>query len=463
MIETHEIFSDHESQCSTTQRRNSSMLLAKNEANNHSSYAVAFRKSMLNPEEQTRRDSMRSLIHEHVKVRTSFFLTFHAFCLGVVGTLTFNTYLSSTDLFSYLFPGSYCPNVYFQVPYDMACCIINLFNAPISAVLSSKTRIGYFSVGLSLQIALFICLIIVFRDSPFGFGIFLGLIFINTLFAALIQASGYEYSVIMGKNFTIYTVFGMGCGSLIVNSFRALCLLIDPEGIILQAVVFYGFTVAILTYIGLSQILYAEKNDFTLYHKVKLEEQIREELVNTHEEQEMVITQKLMAQTLKVIWFEVFSVFFVFAVTLGIFPTLAISNKLSFLDESWSSLVIVIMFNLGDSIGRIMAKPILKVTSDSLLNILVYSRVLFFPAFVCIKYVGAGPLFDGLRIGLTLLLGGTSGLAVSLLFVRTPNKSKVLPHMKSAASFLNMMFLFLGMLGGGLITIPINQIDWDKF
>lgn len=113
-------------------------------------------------------------------------------------------------------------------------------------------------------------------------------------------------------------------------------------------------------------------------------------------------------------WMSIIAMFSIYVVTLSIFPGFLAEDVKNIALGSWYPVILFIVFNIGDLVGKLTPHFRLQPSQLALL-ICCLSRVAFVPAFFCAAKFGAPAWVVGL---LTLLLGLSNGYLTALVFAR---------------------------------------------
>ena len=156
-------------------------------------------------------------------------------------------------------------------------------------------------------------------------------------------------------------------------------------------------------------------------------------------------------------------IFLVFAVTFIIFPSItSIRKTFDWGNQAWPEVLLLTIFNLGDTIGKTMIKYRNIFNKQSIIY-LTFGRSFFIASSILILY--KCPLLDNnyypfINIFVMAITNGFCvGASFILAFEMAKNKSK------TYAGMIGGFFLQFGIIIGSLLAIPINQaipdyIDW---
>lgn len=386
----------------------------------------------------------------------SAYTNFHAFLLGISGTLTWNVYLSSTDFFEFIFSKSeHNPLIYFQLAYAAGWIFISFFLGPLSSLVSTKVRISLCNFILALLTAAFPVTCLFFKDTEKGFYVFVGIVFFSTIFSAVAQTSGFGFSVQISQFATGLNGTGMAIGGLLIVSLRFACILLIPGDLSKTTAIYYGLAVALLLYISISQV-FVERTSYVKH------------LLTQFKEQTTRRTFPFMCGVFYRVFWSFCFMFLVNLVTYSVFPELVESSQST--NETnedqfhltWKTVLIVWLFNFGDATGRFSAVRKVNDFKKKWIFFGIFLRLAFVPLFIWFKYQKKSFFLTVLVYSIILILGLTNGITTNLLLIRTPLSPNLAPSMQEPAGFLNLFAIYLGILSGAFVSIPINGFDWKR-
>ncbi|GKT35981.1 Equilibrative nucleoside transporter like protein [Aduncisulcus paluster] len=159
-------------------------------------------------------------------------------------------------------------------------------------------------------------------------------------------------------------------------------------------------------------------------------------------------------EILKSIWVDCLSIFFVFFITLALFP--GVTNMVtpaSSMDPDWFGIWNMSCFMVGDMVGRSL--PQLVVLWGRKTNIVVvFARLIFYPLIILqVEEV----LHSDLLLYITMLLfSATNGYTSTLAMMYGP--TQVEKKDKPQAGVLMTVFLNSGLFGGSLLALGLNPL-----
>lgn len=115
-------------------------------------------------------------------------------------------------------------------------------------------------------------------------------------------------------------------------------------------------------------------------------------------------------------WRMIAAMFFIYVVTLCIFPGFLAEDVKNVTLGSWYPVILFLVFNVGDMVGKLLPHFRLAPGQTTCLALSV-SRVAFIPAFYCAARFGAPAAVMAV---LTLLLGLSNGFLTALYFALAP-------------------------------------------
>ncbi|KAJ6238762.1 equilibrative nucleoside transporter 1 [Anaeramoeba flamelloides] len=144
-----------------------------------------------------------------------------------------------------------------------------------------------------------------------------------------------------------------------------------------------------------------------------------------------------------------FSVFFVFLITLALFPSVLVqipSTRNHLNTTGWYALILITLFNCLDTVGRTLPRWLPNLFSNNFLVGFVVTRLVFYVLFVlCVEKV----IFtDAVSIIIVIIFSITNGYPSSISMMRGPFAEGVQEHERSTAAVMmvsdfQFFFLFL--------------------
>jgi hypothetical protein len=166
---------------------------------------------------------------------------------------------------------------------------------------------------------------------------------------------------------------------------------------------------------------------------------------------------------LKKVAFKQFLVFFVFFISLFLWPGMVTeipTYNFPYLEETrWWSLLLLLDFSVFDCIGRLLTSHRMGLTSNNIW-IIVFGRILLVPIFFFMAYYGKASSYtiwhsDLWSVGLTSFMGFTNGYIGSLCIIMVTED--VLPEEKHTAGAFTGFFLNLGLVFGSTAALIFHQ------
>jgi len=165
-----------------------------------------------------------------------------------------------------------------------------------------------------------------------------------------------------------------------------------------------------------------------------------------------------ICKVLRSIWYHGTTVFFIFLVSLLIFPgfltVTCAKGPFEGMGNDWYRLILVTVFNVSDLLGRVVAGPTIKWIPNSSLWIIAASRIVLVPVFWWFVYDDLdwwwGPMV------FTFLLGVSNGCIGSICMMHGP--SRVEAHEREMAGTLMAFLLMMGIIGGATLQLVVARI-----
>ncbi len=92
----------------------------------------------------------------------------------------------------------------------------------------------------------------------------------------------------------------------------------------------------------------------------------------------------MIVQVMKKIWLHMFCVWLNFAIVFTVFPAVAIMKNISGLSAAWTNTILIFIYNLGDTIGKMSTSKQYYNTVSA--TILVICRLAFVALFAMVAY-----------------------------------------------------------------------------
>lgn len=154
---------------------------------------------------------------------------------------------------------------------------------------------------------------------------------------------------------------------------------------------------------------------------------------------------------------------FVMITTFTVFPGVMFNCKLRFIESilsdsnlilPWTFWTIIMIFNICDTIGKLLVDTKLGQVSDAFAYILSFARLFIFADFFLVKFnVYQSDWFNLLNI---ILFGLTNGYCMNVIAVKSPKKAP--DDKKATIGIFISIFVILGIMLGSLAAVFINDI-----
>lgn len=258
----------------------------------------------------------------------------------------------------------------------------------------------------------------------------LSLAFIAGMAQALNFGTIMGFAAIFPPMYTTAMMSGQGIGGVTIGLLALLFQAIIPNAAEGQAWLYFGCA-SVIIWVTLLVYMYSLRLPFTHFYvkKYYASVELRENGGTNGEEAIEGFVQEKQKQDMrwywnvfKKIWVDALTVFFVFFVTLCLFPGLMLDTELTFTPAVWFNILIPLIFNIFDTCGRSMPYvPILRFP-PKYLWIVSAVRVVFFPLFIiCVNPVV--PKYPEFWVYILLIFFGTSnGYAGTLAMMYAPAK-----------------------------------------
>ncbi len=175
----------------------------------------------------------------------------------------------------------------------------------------------------------------------------------------------------------------------------------------------------------------------------------------------------LMRRSFVVSWPYLLGLMFVFTVTLSIFPAVTVSNIdinfLSFIQDpnlraAWALQILVIIFNIGDTLSRYVSNQSWGNAGPKLTLFLTYSGFIFIVSsfIIALKYgpswLTTGTGGDIFKITNISIFSFWNGYCAAQCAVKAPSRAP--SYLKETVGNFVGTFVPLGLMIGSLISIP---------
>lgn len=293
-----------------------------------------------------------------------------------------------------------------------------------------------------------------------GFGIILGCMVVLASFNSIAEAAIFGLTGMIAKEYVNYFVIGTGVSGLIISSLRIVCLASfynDEDGLIRSTAVYY--TISGFLLLGCIAIqLNIMKNPEVIYTIKKHSTDTGARLIPA----EMNIKQSIfksdsVSDILKLMWEDVFLVWMVMCSTRALFPGLGLSTHDESMPYAWFNTIMVIIYNLGNFIGKYTPRFI--IISHSSIWVLSFLRLIFGVTFYMIA-CNMSPqwLFGSLWFKLLnmFLFSLSDGYCSTVIIIQSAGR---LPErMRERAGYVILASMMIGILNGALLGLAFQNL-----
>lgn len=402
--------------------------------------------------------------------------------LGVGVLLPWNTFISAPDYFNML----YGPNILFY--FSMAYSYPNLIG--LVAMVKYGAKLSFRALTIPSFTLYTVVLVVVpllyyiVGSGMAGMVLTITAVFFVGLANAVCQAGVFGFAGFLPSEFTQGAMSGNGIAGVLVCVIRIITKLSmpnDDSGIRDSTLVFFmiGAFVIVLTIASifvLMKLPYVKENAELRNESVGLlsssasasagvqspdGEDDEEEKISMVRREGNADQEKLRSQggpnqvtirsVFRKIWKFAVMVWFVFFVTLAVFPGVTVqipsNNGLS----DWLPILLITLFNVGDTVGR-SSPGWFILFSEKTMPFAVAARAIFIPLFVfCVK-----PRLisnDAFPIVVMAVMSFTNGYLGSLCMMFAPEK--VNQHEREKAGTIMTFFLLLGITTGSTVGLGL--------
>ncbi|KAH1019489.1 equilibrative nucleoside transporter 3 [Dendroctonus ponderosae] len=417
-----------------------------------------------------------------IEPRDKFYTVFVIFyILGVVTLLPWNFYVTANDYWMYKFrdtrihnnsvTGSQLMNKttlqaeftsYVTVASAVPSLLFLIVNITISQKVSANKRIlGSLFGMLTLMLATLVFVVIDTDEWQYlFFMITLVIIVLLNVCSAILSGSVFG---IVGNFSPVYITATIG-GQALGGIFAALAEIVSLAiGASSTHSAFVYFIIGNLTIAGsIALFVVLTKTLFYKYH-------IEDKFLNisdfgTTSSAQLVCHKVVFRKT----WIYGLSMFFVFAITLSIYPgvTVLIESEGRGSGSKWNDVFFIptityLLFSIGDYLGRIAAGRIQKPNKESVVLLLSLARFVFIPLFMLCNaqpryYWGVVFNKDYQYIIILFMCAISNGYLANIAAILAPRK--VDDFEKEAASLMTTVFMGVGLAFGSIISLVMVKL-----
>lgn len=413
--------------------------------------------------------------------------------LGLVSLLGWNGILTSMDYFSDNFP-DYNVAFYFPIPVYVATNTCSLLIYFIAKFLPFNYRI-YGGQIIMASVYLILPTVTYYTSQHTGFWVCIFLIFVMASAGATLQCSAVAFTGIFPPLYIALYFTGTGVSGLIICFARIICLSTrgnTEEGRAAAILMFFLFS-SIMMFVSMIFHFMFMKTDFCDYYLEKVRKRrttldegggalyefaARNEMIIVNEDSNMSVSSKLQENLLianqktgvttsadllyiyrivRKIYPLPLLMWLIYVQTFLMFPGLALKKNVSFLDKAWSTTLLVLTFNIFDTIGKCLSyfRQFYNLLSTS---ILITSRFIFFIFYILMAIYSHLPIIcsDWFKFFNMAVFSLINGYATSCVMLLTPRRVK--RHERETAGFIMSFPLFFGILCGSLFALPLKDL-----
>eukprot|EP01017_Pseudomicrothorax_dubius_P026623 TRINITY_DN298_c0_g2_i3.p1 TRINITY_DN298_c0_g2~~TRINITY_DN298_c0_g2_i3.p1 ORF type:complete len:416 (-),score=34.50 TRINITY_DN298_c0_g2_i3:226-1473(-) len=142
--------------------------------------------------------------------------------------------------------------------------------------------------------------------------------------------------------------------------------------------------------------------------------------------------------------------------TISMYPSISMTRKISFLDKSWSPLVLITTYNLFDTIGKYIA-DFRSIYGRCSIFTMVFLRFVFYPIFLAMTLEEYIPIItaDWFHLLAMALFAVSNGIGTTALLTFAQESSEVVYREKTG--FVMIFGLYIGMVIGSTFTAALFQ------
>ena len=403
------------------------------------------------------------------------------FFLGLSSLIGWNAILIGLDYFTRKFP-DYDYSFYVSIPMFIATNFINIIIHYLSRFMGMKSRI---IVGLIGQIIMLIIIPIQaqFQQNSSGFYVALLLIFIEGCAISITQSSSIAFASLCPFECVSIYFTGTGIGGVLIALFRAIMLGTigaDSDDAAFLGTLIYFIVASLLILSTIVMFLIFYKTDFCQNHlnnshsdsvlndplNNELDFVILTDIHSDCSQEEEKKPKKDAINRKKNIHF-IFNVFkkihplpilivLIYIQTFMLFPGVALIKK-AMSDPAWNADLLVLVYNIGDSVGKYLAKfrNGYNVVSTT---VLILGRFLFFLSFLVMTSKNNAYIISAVWFAFfnMFFFAASNGYATCTVMVLAPER--VNKNEKETAGFIMNNGLYLGMMVGSFLALVFQNI-----
>mmetsp|Transcript_9136 Transcript_9136/g.37658 ORF Transcript_9136/g.37658 Transcript_9136/m.37658 type:complete len:407 (+) Transcript_9136:124-1344(+) len=347
--------------------------------------------------------------------------------LGISVLFPWNALITANNFWSYVFGEDstfeFWLSAAFNWPQVPMLLVVTKWGPRFSYTSRIMTSLSIFIVSL-LAIPFF-CTIGISLNAKWA--ITLSLAFIAGMAQALNFGTIMGFAAIFPPMYTTAMMSGQGIGGVTIGVLALLFQAIIPNAAEGQAWLYFGCA-CIIIWATLLIYMYSLRLPYTLYYvkKYYASVEVHSSGTNGHDGEEGTDAKKQDMRwywnIFKKIWVDALTVFFVFFVTLCLFPGLMLDTELVYTPAVWFNILIPLIFNIFDTCGRSLPYIEILRFPPKFLWIISAVRVVFFPLFIiCVNPVI--PKYPEFWVYILLIFFGTSnGYTGTLAMMYAPRK-----------------------------------------
>lgn len=204
--------------------------------------------------------------------------------------------------------------------------------------------------------------------------------------SAIVIGTLFGYVALFPSNYTTAVMSGNGVAGIIIFVLKSLLKVSfgpDPPGPRYTSIVYFSIATFVLIACFIIVITMKKIEFVQFYIQKETKEKLNSETLL--EEKPLIVDQSYKTPffyIMKKIWPQALNVFWIFFVTLSLFPGLLfrIQPSWSFLSNGWIGIILVGIFQIGDFIGRTLPQFLSKQVKDKTV-VVIPPKYLFIPAF----------------------------------------------------------------------------------
>ena len=384
-------------------------------------------------------------------------LNFEFCALGVGIVMSLNSILATLDWLDLKFPGNNFRFI-FPIAWFLPFVVFQLLTIWIGNKLSFNLRVvSCYIVGCLFFLS--IPIIVSKIGGEAGFGIMIGCMVILASFISIAEAAIFGLTGMLAKDYVNSYVVGTGVSGLIISSLRIICLASfnnDEEGLMGSTAVYYTITGLLL--LGCIAIQFnIMKNPEVIYTLKKNSADASPLLIPEETDiQHSISESDSISFILRLLWEDIFLVWLVMCSTRALFPGLALSTHDESMPYAWFNTVMVIIYNLGNFIGKYTPRFI--TISHSNVWVLSFIRLIFGVTFYLIA-CNMSPqwLFGSLWFKMLhmFLFSLSDGYCSTVIIIQSAEK--VPERMRERAGYVIVTSMMIGIFNGALLGLAFQN------